>query len=127
MRIQFESKLKGAACESMFYLIGVAHRVQSKARGSDDTEEQKAYRACLTAAIKRIEPAVVAEEFSNDALRKANKSDRAEHESITREIASALGTAHRFCDPEQEAREKMGYVQDSGLRKPRFGQLQLTS
>jgi hypothetical protein len=99
----------------MFHLIGAAHRVQSKPTGSEDSDGQKALRACLSDAIGQIVPAVVAEEFSNYALKKVSAHDRVKHESITKAVADSLKVTHRFCDPEPEDRKKMGYVEGSEL------------
>jgi len=99
----------------MFHLIGVAHRVQSKPKGSDDSEEQKAYRDCLSEAVRRISPVVVGEEFSEHALREAGKAARTGHVSLTKTVADSLGISHRFCDPEPQARREMGYVEGGQL------------
>lgn len=102
----------------MFYLIGAAHRVQSKPKNSDDSEDQEAFRACLRDAIGRTRPFLVAEEFSTHALTKARKYDEAEHESITRAVADSLAVAHRFCDPGPEDRKRIGYVEGGELFMP---------
>jgi hypothetical protein len=102
----------------MFYLIGAAHRVQSSPKNSDDSEDQKAYRACLRDAIGRTRPVLVAEEFSTHALTKARKNDEVEHESITKAVADSLAVAHRFCDPGPEDRKRIGYVEGGELFMP---------
>jgi hypothetical protein len=102
----------------MFYLIGAAHRVQSRPKNSVDSEDQKAYRACLRDAIGRTLPVLVAEEFSTRALTKARKNDEAEHESITKAVADSLAVAHRFCDPGPEDRKRIGYVEGGELFMP---------
>jgi hypothetical protein len=69
----------------------------------------------LKDAIKALNPALVAEEFSEHALRKLSKDTHQEHESITRYIAQSCGIAYRACDPDDVARKKMGYVEGSDL------------
>ena len=99
----------------MIYLIGVSHRVQAKPKGATDTPDQLKYREALTAAIKQVNPALVGEEYSEFALGKQKKDTGTEHESLTKQVADAAKVQHRYCDPEAEAREKMGYIEGSAL------------
>src|ERR1700739_891332 len=93
---------------SMFHLIGVAHRVQSKKKGEELSAEQKEYVAHLMDSIKAVKPALVAEEFSDHALQKLSKDNGAEFESITRPEAESRGVKYRGCDPDDAARKKIG-------------------
>jgi hypothetical protein len=88
----------------MFYLIGVAHRVQSKPKGAANTPQQKEFRELLTNNIKQLTPVLIGEEFSEYALRKLSKETGVEHESLTKQIADLSEVPHRFCDPDAEAR-----------------------
>ena len=54
----------------MFYLIGVAHRVQSKQKEAGLSADQKQFLGCLEEAIKKLKPLLIAEEFSEFALKK---------------------------------------------------------
>jgi hypothetical protein len=99
----------------MFYLIGVAHRVQSKPKGAANTPQQKEFRELLTNNIKQLTPVLIGEEFSEYALRKLSKETGVEHESLTKQIADLSEVPHRFCDPDAEARKKMAYVEGSQL------------
>jgi hypothetical protein len=85
----------------MFYLIGVAHRVQK----FDDSETLNDGQAELAEVIRksiiRFSPRVIAEEHSCEAL--------GESHSIARWLAGEYKLEHRFCDPPMEERRKMGY------------------
>jgi len=93
----------------MFYIIGVAHRVQCRQGNTADSEDQKNYRQCLEETVRAVKPVVVAEEYSRHALKQLEKSNGAEYESIARAVAESLVVEHRFCDPEPEARARLGY------------------
>ena len=95
----------------MLSLIGVDHRVQAKPKGSELSEEQRRFSHCLTTAIKGIKPVLVAEEYSEEALRMCAKRTGIEHESVTRLLSQSLEVEHRFCDPEADARREMEYVE----------------
>src|SRR5215813_7512570 len=99
----------------MFHLMGIAHRVQSKKKGEGPSAEQKQFAEYLADAIKKLNPALVAEEFSEHALQKLSKESRTEHESVTRQIAELCGVKYRGCDPNDEARQKIGYVEGSDI------------
>lgn len=99
----------------MFHLIGVSHRAQMKDKDAEETEFQKDFRACLEQAIKEIRPALVAEELSDYALKKVGLAKGKEQVSLTKEIADLASVKHRFCDPNDIARLKMGYVEGSQI------------
>ena len=86
----------------MFYLIGAAHRVQSKPKNSDDSEDQEAYRACLRDAIGRTRPFLIAEEFSTHALTKARKYDEAEHDPSQERSPIPLPLLTDFAIPDRK-------------------------
>src|SRR5260370_20334070 len=89
----------------MFYIIGVAHQVQFKQEGADDSEDQKQFCNALASAIERFKPALVGEEFSEHAL----KQQGADYESLTKAVANSLRVEHRFCDPDADTRAKLKY------------------
>jgi hypothetical protein len=93
----------------MFYIIGVAHRVQCKQKDAADSEDQKKFRHCLADITVRSKPVVVAEECSQHTLKQLEKDNGAEYESVTKAVADSLDVKHRYCDPEPEARAKIGY------------------
>lgn len=89
--------------------------MQARPKGKPDTPAQEKYREALTTAIKQVKPLLVGEEYSEFALKKQRVDTGAEHESITREMADTAKVQHRYCDPDQDARDKMGYVEGSTL------------
>ena len=99
----------------MFYLIGVAHRVQSKQKHAADSDGQKEFRDCISRAIEQFTPVLVAEEFSDYALRKLSEERGIQEESVTKVIAESLKVEHRFCDPDAEDRARMGYIEGTWL------------
>ncbi len=99
----------------MFHLIGVAHRVQAQKKGEELSADQKEFVKRLGDAIKAIKPVLVAEEFSEHALRKLSKDNGTEFESVTRTVAESCGVEYRGCDPDDAARKKMGYVEGSDI------------
>lgn len=91
----------------MFFLIGVEHRVQSVPVTGVETPNHVEYRACLEQAIHTSKPAVVGEEYSQDALNRA--SYQGPQEFFTRKIAERAGVKHMLCDPDFKAKKAMGY------------------
>src|SRR5271156_5906838 len=85
----------------MFYVMGVAHRVQARSPGSLLTESRRFFKQSLLSWIGKLQPDVLAEEHSQEAL----GHDR----SIAQEIAFELGIEHLFCDPTQSERAQIGY------------------
>jgi hypothetical protein len=93
----------------MLYLIGLAHRAQSRKPDLETTEAQQAFERCLRRTIEEVRLALIAEEDSEEAL-----ADR--HEvSIARDIANQNNIEHRFCDPTQEQRRAIGYRDGQSL------------
>jgi hypothetical protein len=99
----------------MFHLIGVAHRVQSKQNNAADSDSHKEFRSCVSRAIEQFKPVLVAEEFSDHALRKLSEDTGMQQESVTRAVAESFKVEHRFCDPDRAARAKMGYIEGTEL------------
>ena len=97
----------------MFYIIGVAHRVQFKQKSAEDSDAQRELWTCISGAVAQFKPVLIAEEFSEYALAMVSKERGAEQESVTRVIADSCKVKHRFCDADGEARAKMGYVEGS--------------
>jgi hypothetical protein len=98
----------GLQCESgtqalMLHIIGVDHRVQARLPGADLNDGQQLFAQCLQAAIQKVQPILIAEEHSEEAL-KAPPPSRV---SIAREIAGTI--EHRFCDPPHDKRRAIGY------------------
>lgn len=98
----------------MFYLIGVAHRAQAKTRGCELTEAQGAFAACLRHAVEEIRPDLIAEENSEEALATNRQT------SIAKEVADEAEIEHRLCDPNQEQRQAIGYVDGATMEMAMF-------
>lgn len=104
----------------MFYIIGVAHRVQCRQKDTADSGDQTKFRECLVETIDRVKPVIVAEEYSQYALRQLGSDNGAEYEAVAKNVAESLRVAHRFCDPEPEVREKMGYLEGTEIARQIF-------
>jgi len=101
--------------ERVFHIIGVSHRAHTLQKGGTEAAEQKEFRACLESAIAKYRPAIVAEELSEYALKYLSKVRGMPQESLTKAIADAAGVGYRFCDPDDKARAKMGYMEGWSL------------
>jgi len=99
----------------MFHIIGVSHRAHTIQKGGTETTEHKEFRACLESAIAKYHPAIVGEELSEYALEYLSELRGMPQESLTKAIAGAAGVSYRFCDPDDKARAKMGYVEGWSL------------
>ena len=85
----------------MFYLIGVAHRVQTFENRDALNEVQAQLAKTIRDCIERFAPRVIAEEHSREAL--------GERHSIAQRLAEEHKLEHRFCDPESDWRKAVGY------------------
>ena len=86
----------------MVYLIGVDHLVQYRGPLPETIREEflsYILNCCRTHHIR-----VIAEEFSEEALREVYHSDT----DTAGEAAMILGIEHRFCDPEEEDLRRLG-------------------
>jgi len=98
----------------MIYLIGVEHRVQSIPVGGEETADQNKYRLCLEQAIQQYQPTVVAEEYSEDALKRSELLGNRPQEFFTRKITTARNVKHVLCDPDLKTKYSMGYQERTG-------------
>jgi hypothetical protein len=87
----------------MIYIIGLAHRAQTRRRGVELNDSQSTFSSCLRGTVETTRPAFIAEEFSEEALEEISE------DSIAREIAFESGILHRFCDPNSDERHAIGY------------------
>jgi hypothetical protein len=99
----------------MFYIIGASHDAQIKEKGAAETQAQNEFHTCLEQAVQRIEPALIAEELSDYALVKRGREKGAAQESLTKTIANSCKVEHRFCDPDDKARARIGYMEAGEL------------
>lgn len=91
----------------MIHLVGTYHELQYTGRpggGPPDKVRKGRHdlQAYLRELITRINPKLIAEEFSQQVL------DGLKAESTVKLVADDLGIEHRFCDPNTVERVKMG-------------------
>jgi hypothetical protein len=98
----------------MIYLIGVEHGVQSISAGSQETSDHALYRSCLEQAIEKHTPILIAEEFSDDALKRSSTVRGVPQEFFTKTVATENGVDHRLCDLDTKTKYKMGYQERGG-------------
>jgi len=87
----------------MLYVIGLAHRAQTRLHGVEPNDAQKKFSSCLSSTVETVRPAFIAEEFSEEALAEISQ------DSIAKEIAFESGIQHKFCDPNSDERHAIGY------------------
>jgi hypothetical protein len=87
----------------MLQIIGVSHHAQVRKQGCSETRAQKQFAECLRASVSDLQPAFIAEEYSEEVLARLSE------DSIAREIALENGIAHKFCDPTCRERSAIGY------------------
>ncbi len=87
----------------MLYIIGVAHRAQSRKPNCDKTEAQQALTQCLRRAIEENHPVFVGEEHNEEFLARSGEV------SIAKEVAEEYKVEFRFCDPNHQQRDAIGY------------------
>lgn len=98
----------------MVHLIGLNHRAQSRRLESVRTDAQDALEQVLRGTIQTSQPVLIAEEHSQEAL------DERQEVSIAKEIALREGIEHRFCDPTQNERRAIGYINGQSLERDIF-------
>ena len=96
------------------YLIGTQHDLQV-GEASQPRADVAAFEAVLLGACSEYGIRAVAEEMSEEAVR-----DRGQQESIALRVARQLGLAHRYCDPETPARDRLGIREESALHLDAF-------
>lgn len=94
------------------YLVGVNHAVQWN-RSSPATVDYMQY---LETQIKNLNIDLVAEEFSEEAV-KRNKVKRTTSDEVSKKL---LRKNSFLCDPDEKTREKIGYPTKAQLRQ-KFG------
>lgn len=99
----------------MFHIIGVSHHTHTIQKGGAESDSQKDFRTCLQNAIGQYRPVLVGEELNKYALQERTKASGTPQESLTKVVCDAAGVSHRFCDPDDKARTKMGYEEGYGL------------
>jgi hypothetical protein len=100
----------------MIYLIGLAHRVQAVRIGEDKTPGHLEFELWLRKAIENTRAAFIAEEDSEEALADPDRNA----ESIAQSVAWEMGIEHKFCDPTQDQRQAIGYIDGQTLQLQLF-------
>ena len=87
------------------YIVGVNHRIQwwPPSPGTEWTRTLREFEEYLDEACSCLQIDLLAEEFSEGALRSSNST-----RSTGRNVANGRGISHRFCDPSKEERESGG-------------------
>lgn len=94
----------------MIYLIGVNnHNIQHDGNGCADLSLRNKFSAFLKNKIVEYDIALLAEEFSEEALYKTSKGNMTTAQSAVKDLkAENLKIEHRFCDPDEEKRKEIG-------------------
>jgi hypothetical protein len=92
----------------MFYLIGVNHDVQRHAPGAEFNMHQAELERCLSAAIEKCQPALIAVEESEDTLKDKRKGVSVVYESIPRNIARRHAIEPMLCEPSDTWKAQYG-------------------
>ena len=98
----------------MLYIIGLAHRAQSRKADVAETEAQQSYGNLLRQMIHDVRPVCLAEEDSDEALAERNEV------SIAQTVAAENKIQHLLCDPTQQQRRDIGYKNGQDLELKMF-------
>jgi hypothetical protein len=104
------------------FLIGVDHRIQwiPKHLCQEWSAKLQEFSEYLDYICSKNEITLIAEEFSEEALKKSNAAD-----SMARQISAKSGVQHLFCDPTTQERQVSGISTDS--QREQFWLNRLTS
>ena len=92
------------------FLIGVDHRIQwiPKQLDPEWSAKLQEFSEYLDHICSKNEITLIAEEFSEEALKKSNAVD-----SVSRQVSAKSGVQHLFCDPTTQERRTSGISTDS--------------
>jgi hypothetical protein len=90
------------------WIVGTSHDYQ-RARSDCGRSGTGEFRTALTAIATQKEIRAIAEEMSHEGLHGAD-------DSVCRQVASALGVPHRYCDPSSQERAALGIAEDDRIR-----------
>ncbi len=98
----------------MVYLLGVDHQVQHNGPPMTPDRDHATHDFCmfLKSQAKDLNISMLAEEFSEDALRISKA-----HVAIVKDVAHSLGLKHLFCDPTRRERVELGINNDLDRRE----------
>lgn len=90
-------------------LVGVEHRIQwiPQHTGPEWQQDLDQFAAHLRQYAVQARVDLLAEEFSEEALRRSNARD-----SVARSVAASLQIAHMFCDPDTNERRQLSIEND---------------
>lgn len=83
----------------MIYLLGVYHNVQAEFNNSLSS----IYCSFLKQKVKKLHITCIAEEYSKFACQQKNIQ-----ESTTKKLCRTLGIKHKYCDPDDKQRLRLG-------------------
>lgn len=83
----------------IIYLIGINHKIQIQ-----NISLEGEFRKFLTKTVKKYKPDLIAEEFSEEALKINNVNC-----TIAQEVSKQNAIRHLLCDPDTETRKQIGY------------------
>ena len=89
----------------IIHIIGTSHASQARSPNAERTSDQIIFANFPEHTIKAVRPSLVAEEQSEENVLALKVI------SIVKEVADAEQIEHKFCDPTEAERTKMGYVQ----------------
>lgn len=95
----------------MVHIIGVDHLVQYN--GPVPEETRSAFRSFLVTTCRELGIRVLAEEFSEEALREVYGATA----DTAQEAARTVGIEHRYCDPDSEQLAALGIPCFADLRE----------
>ena len=92
------------------FLIGVDHRIQwiPKHLSPEWSAKLQEFSEYLDYICSKNEITLIAEEFSEEALKKSNAAV-----SVARKVSAKTGVQHLFCDPTTQERQSSGISTDS--------------
>lgn len=91
-------------------VIGTSHEYQRPLPESASQAPGR-FRALVAATCRQQGVRAIAEEMSLDALQRHGA-----HESVCKQVAEALGIAHRYCDPSTKEQEALGVAEGDSIR-----------
>jgi hypothetical protein len=117
----------------VIHIVGINHELQHtappwRAALEEVQRARREFQTYLCTLAGRLKPQVIAEEFSQQALDNLSKAHNLSVVSTVKAVADTLGVEHRFCDPDDAERLRLGlpdpYLDHYGeSEKPRFDRI----
>jgi hypothetical protein len=96
------------------WIIGTRHDYQRLRLGITDPGPEE-FRAVLTAICSRKDVRAIGEEMTLEGLKTTGAYD-----SVSKQVADALGILHRYCDPSSEERRAIGIIDGDPIVESRL-------